>query len=219
MGMLRKAAVPVAVLCILFCVVTLRTTGQNDTVVTNPHGTQTTLVSTSGMQTLFNKTLTVAPTSPAGPSGNSVTLLNFQTSLTAVPGMTGTYVPVYQFTVLANTLGVGKCINATVAFQHTSGTDPISYEWTFGTGLTTTFFSSSSAQVGTSKVHICNTATNAQTWFQEPPIFNVVISSGMTNTNGTTGTTAMANLEFQFNEGSVGPDSVTPLFFEVELAQ
>lgn len=163
-----------------------------------------------GQGTLNNWKLT-------GPSSaNSVTLVNFQGPASPITG-TGAAATIYTFSVPANTIGAGKGIRVTTAFNHSTGSASVTYVLSFG-GTAIASYNSSVAGYGRVITDIFNTtgSTTAQSIDNGHLMIN---TSLVTGGGGSSAITTTANQSVTFTFSVANTDQVAPVMFRIELIQ
>lgn len=150
---------------------------------------------------------------PCGGSSTG-TLLNNVGPQTAITG-TGAPVALYTFSIPGSTMTTNSCIRATVGFQHSTGSTPTVYTWSYGG----TSFNSPTASLvgqGQSSFIVCNNNSTTSQYiyaFQSSTAGTTIFAAPQTGT--TTVNTASAQIiSFSFNVAS--PNQVTPLLWTVE---
>ena len=141
--------------------------------------------------------------------------------MTAIVG-TGAAAAVYLCVIPQNTPGPGKCIEAEVAFTHSTGAASVTYNWSFvahsaALANSGTAVSQASALGGGSSISICNGigVQNSQTLNQKLTYFGgSTAAGGVTTTAIDIAAAGGADLAFTFNVANT--DQVTPKFFLVK---
>lgn len=179
--------------------------------MTLPNATDT-IVGKATTDQLSNKTLTGAS------SGNSVILLNVQGPSGAITG-TSADATAFTYTLPANTLGAGKCLEISFDLLHGTGAASPSYKLKFGSAtLITVTGGASGRHFAVPLVHVCNNSgvTNAQSGMLYAA-FDSTLITGTTSFTPAIDTTSNQAITVTFNVANT--DTVTPQFFVVKLVQ
>ena len=179
-----------------------------------------TLADLAGTQTLTNKTLIT------GTSGNSVTLLNVQGTLSPVTdGGAGVLTQIYTYSIPQGTMNANACIRATAFTQHTTGSSSATYKWAFGaTSVPASASNTVTVAMQNFEVLVCNiNNTSVQTISVMPSFTGSVNQSSLASGPVTAGAIATASgavsITLEFSVPSGTGDQVTPESWMVELIQ
>jgi hypothetical protein len=124
---------------------------------------------------------------------------------------------------LCSSISPGEiCVYAKVFFLLTrSGTDTVTYQWSFGTGTgnTTILLNSGATTASTSGVYICNTGTTGnQFMMQDLGDVGSAVSLPAVSTTTSVDTTVAETLSLQGNSSGT-TDKVTPYMLVVSAVQ
>jgi hypothetical protein len=181
----------------------------------NSGNTQTLFSSTDNIvgrattDTMTNKTLLGAA------SGNAVTLLNSQDTLTNVTG-NGTDQTLYTFTVPANTLQAGKCLSLWT-LERSNNAVAVTYKVIIGATTVGSIPNGSAVETDQFQIKVCNNSgtQNAQT--------NMFLGIGGTAIISNASTTSAENfanaITIKITANEANPNTVTPVKWVMDLDQ
>ena len=150
-------------------------------------------------------------------SGNTVTLLNWQTATSAVVG-DSTDKTYYTYSLPANVLAAGKGIRITAYFLHSTGTANVLTKLSFGGTLTTTL---NQAGAASERIKVVYEIFNITTATQFLGSFYNTSANGLslnaTDTSSVNTASGATTINLTFNVANT--DQITPKAFFAELIQ